>query len=153
MDIFKTLVEFVESCYAAGYVFKNGYHRQVVLRDLYMKVFGLTDTVGLLGNSLDLITMTNREGHWQSGPLSRRMRDYHEFKIWDYFKLNWSQWVDQPRYMVEAQLEMAIKEVEKDSAAKNKAINEIDQMIKEGKLDSKLRDQLVANLAKNNNPF
>lgn len=144
VDIFKLLMSFVESCHEKGVVFKNGYHRQVVLRDLYLQAFGLADPTKLHGNSLDLIAMTNREGHWQSGPLSRRLRDYREFRIWDYYKLNWSEWVDQPRYMVEQQLADAIREIEKEGLAMTKAINEVDLMIREGKLDKSLRDQYIS---------
>lgn len=153
VDIFKLLMSFVEKCHADGILFKNGYHRQVVLRDLYLQIFGLIAPGKSLGNSLDLIAMTNREGHWQSGPLSRRLRDYREFKIWDQFKLSWNEWVDQPRYMVEQQLEMAIKEIEREASKMSKAVAEVDRMIKEGKLESKMRDQAISMMTKNNSMF
>lgn len=137
-------MDFVEQCHKENVVFKNALHRRVVLRELYVKVYELIEGGKEHGNHLDLVAMTNREGHWQLGPLSRRMEDYCTFKIWDKYHLSWSEWVDQPRYIVLHQLKQAMKDVEEQLMNSKRQIDEIDNMIKSGKLDPKMREQFVA---------
>ena len=55
--------------------------------------------------------------------------------------------------MVEQQLEMAIKEIEREASKMSKAVAEVDRMIKEGKLESKMRDQAISMMTKNNSMF
>lgn len=116
----------------------------MVLRELYSKIYGLHEPGKGHGNHLDLVAMSNKEGHWELGPLPRRMKDYYTFKIWDMFHLSWAEWVDQPRYIVEYQLTLAMRDMESKLNSNRKQIDEIDEMIKAGKLDAKMRDHFVS---------
>lgn len=140
------LLSFVDECYKTDTVFKNGFHRQVVMRELYVKMFQLEDPSTIRGNHSDLIAMTNKEGHWQCGPLPKRMKDYETFKIGDKFRLSWTEFVNQPRYMVEMQLEQAMKSMEAEAGELARQIKVIDDMIAKGTLDGSARDQMIAAL-------
>ncbi len=116
------------------------------MRELYTKIFNLEDPNKIQGTHHDLIAMTNREGHWQCGPLPKRLRDYRIFKIKDKFGLSWTEFVNQPRYMVEYQLELALKEVESETNELNRQIRMIDEMIAQNKIDPASRDTMIAAL-------
>lgn len=111
MDVFKHLIELIKSCYENGIKFKDGFQRQYILRQAYVEMFSLHAPGKKTGSALDVITMTNKEGHSHLGPMSARMLDYRTCKIKDKFGMSWSEWVDQPRYMVEEQIHIAVREI------------------------------------------
>lgn len=120
---------FVEKATESGIQFKDSYHRQYVLRELYVKLFELHDPKYLRDDPLDVVTMPNKEGHMdQCGPLASRNLDYRICKIKDKFGYNFSEWVDLPRYEVFLQMDIALKEIAAENAKSSEEHNLIDSI-------------------------
>lgn len=119
-----------------------------MLRDLYVKLYQLHSERGMTNTALDVITMTNKEGHWQLGPLSKRLQDYRICKIKDKFGLSWTEFIEQPRYMVLEQIEIALREIAEDASRANDESNVIDTLLKQYNLGPEVRGDLLNVLRK-----
>lgn len=102
----------------------------------------------MTGTALDVVTMTNKEGHWQLGPLSKRMMDYRVCKIKDKFGLSWTEFIDQPRYVVLEQIEIALREIAEDSTRASSENDMVDALLKQYNLGPEMRGDLLSILRK-----
>lgn len=139
MDVFKHLLDVIKHCYDNNVKFKDGYQRQYVLRKAYIEMFDLHSNMARTDTALDVITMSNKEGHSHLGPMSARMLDYRTCKIKDKFGMSWSEWVDQPRYMVEEQIHIAVREINEELKIARQTNEMLDQLRKAGISDDEAK--------------
>ena len=129
IDVFKAITTFIDMCANRGIRLRNGYQRQALCRELYLSLFELHDPTKKLNNALDLVLMTNKEGHWRQGPLARRMEDYRLCKIWDRYHYNFDDWIEQPRYRVEYQIDICLRENERDAITSGQQLDQVQALM------------------------
>lgn len=121
-------------CAANKIQLKSGYQRKAMALELYLSLFGLHDPTKKFGNALDLVCMTNKEGHWRQGPLPRRMEDYRLCKIKDRYGLSFDEWIDRPRYEVEYMIDLCLRENERDAVATGQHLDHVNQLMNDLKI-------------------
>ncbi len=141
VSVFDRLVEFIDYIAKEKIKIKDGYQRQAMLRSVYMEIFGLHEPTKLRKNALDLVTMTNKEGHWRLGPIPRRLEDYRVCKIKDRYGMSWNEWVDNPHYLVEFMIDSCLRENLAEAQEKAGQLAQIEELMKQyGVPQDKLAD-------------
>jgi len=108
VDVFRYYFEALRKLKEIKFKTVSSMQRHYVMQELYMALFDINqDNTKLSGNSLDLIRMNNKEGHWKGGPFQRMANDFAVNKIGDLFKISLIDYGEMPRYQARRLLDLA----------------------------------------------
>ena len=96
---------------------------QLVLREQYETAFGIYNHDHPQGqHPLALVMMNWCEDTVTGGGLHERMEQYMNLGILKYFGIPFDQWIEQPTYVIELQLDSAKRRIEKEAPALQAAV-------------------------------
>lgn len=103
---------------------------QLVLRDRYETTYGIFNhNAPAADHPFALVLMHWNEDAITHGPLHERMNQYIDADIAKFFHLNFQEWIDQPTYVCNLQLDLARERLRKEAPQMEEAL----RALREGK--------------------
>jgi len=98
---------------------------QIVLRDRYETYFGVYNHSAQPAHPFGLISMNWTEDNVTGGPLSERMHQFVDYRIGEYFKVSFDEFIDRPTWQCDLMIKTASEFMRREKPIIDKALDQM----------------------------